>query len=92
MSNSKPPAKPRFAHSPHSVMSWGFTNEETMNQGLARRSALSCSTRLLACWAKPASRPWAFSADEPLLSGDLPWGSGPIQPEKPKWPSRSAAR
>ena len=28
--------------------------------------------------------------DEPLLSGDLPCGSGPIQPEKPNGASRSA--
>jgi len=39
---SKSPALPLLTQSPHSVMSWGLTNEETMNQGLVLLSWSSC--------------------------------------------------
>ena len=67
-------------------MSWGLTKEATVSHGPSARASTSSSNSSTTCSAKTPSR------TVPQSDLAAPWGSRPIQPEKPKGSSRSARR
>jgi hypothetical protein len=71
---------------PEKAMSWGLTNEATVNHGPSAREAASSSNNSTTCSAKTPSR------IVPQSDFAAPWGSRPIHPENPNGSRRSARR